>query len=180
MTLPPATEMPRSTDIDDELAALAATGGAAEEAGREQAALHARFFVFRAGDRWLGVEPSSVREVAPAGALTRIPETPACFCGITPLRGGVVAVVAIDAILGGGQDAGAPARFVIMEEAARRLAVPVTEVAGVVELPLPRRSGDTPSSAGVVLAPWGQLVNVVDVKGLFEEVVAAVTGYRGR
>src|ERR1051326_7462674 len=74
---------------DDEAQAL---GGAAEA--------RQRFFMFGGGDRCYALPAQEVAEVIRVPAVARLPKSPKALMGLANLRGSVVAVVSLSAMLG--------------------------------------------------------------------------------
>lgn len=71
-----------------------------------------------------------VREVAPPGLISRVPNAPACTVGVMNHHGRVVTIVDLVALLGGGV-AQPPDLCVLLDDGQRRLGLAVTAVEGV-------------------------------------------------
>lgn len=67
----------------------------------------------RAAGRTIALPAASVREVTRLPRLTRVPQAPPSLMGLASLRGDVVPVVSLSALLG--ETAGAPTRVVVIE-----------------------------------------------------------------
>ncbi|WP_374569762.1 chemotaxis protein CheW [Phenylobacterium sp. J426] len=85
---------------------------------------------FRVGDRRLAVAASEVAEVVRRPRVTRVPHAPRALAGVASLRGQVLPVVALDAVLGTAGEAGAAARLVVLD-GAPPLGLAVDEVTGL-------------------------------------------------
>lgn len=87
---------------------------------------------FRVGDRRLAVAASEVVEVARRPPVTRVPHAPRALAGVTGLRGQVLPVIALDAVLGVVGEGGADARLVVLA-GSPPLSLAVDEVTGLAE-----------------------------------------------
>ncbi len=85
------------TPDGDELYDLASAGVAAplvvEQHGEQQ------LLVFRTGQRWFAIDPHQVHEVVVRGPITQIPTAPTHVLGITLVRGRLVPVLSLPALL---------------------------------------------------------------------------------
>ena len=128
----------------------------------------------RVGGDQFAVPVEHVREIARLGAISPIPGAGNVVLGVRNLRGQVLPVFDLAALLGVA-DAGRPSRVVVIEEGGHRagLAIDaVTDVAG-----LPDLDGDAGSEflSGTSLAD-GDLVGVIDVGRLFAALQEQATG----
>jgi purine-binding chemotaxis protein CheW len=109
-----------------------------------------------------------VLEVAELGEVTPVPGAGSAVLGVRNLRGQVVPVVELAAVLG--LEAGRePARIVIVEQGGRRAGLAVDGVAGVQQLPDGSEEADSPHLARATLDD-GALVGVVDVASVLQAV----------
>jgi chemotaxis signal transduction protein len=107
----------------------------------------------------LGVE--DVVEVADVGELTPLPGAPRPFLGVRNLRGEVLPVIDLAALLGV-TAAGEPERIVIAQAGRLRAGLAVERVLGVGDLPAIDTPTESPALKGAMLVD-GKLVGVVDV-----------------
>lgn len=121
------------------------------------------------------IPAGAVREVARTEVVTQVPGAPPAVLGITNVRGRVLPVVDLPALLGLSRDRGAPpARIVIAEHRGRQAALAVDAVTDVMTLPDPSEDADSPLLVGASLVGGG-LVGIVDVAAVLDEVAEAVS-----
>jgi purine-binding chemotaxis protein CheW len=124
-------------------------------------AVHVRVRV--AGEEY-ALPVSGVSEIAEFEAVTPIPGAPPRVLGAINLRGQVVPVMDLAAVLGAGSD-GSPRRIVIAEEGGVRAGLAVGEVLDVAEVAEPRSEADSPYLAGASPAD-GVMVGIVDLRAV--------------
>lgn len=126
-----------------------------------------RHVVFRIEKDRFALPLGAVREVVlPPGGFTRVPRTPPAVKGVMNLRGRVVTVVELRALLG--IDGKSPAQKVVLLDRGRRdLGLLVTEVEGIesIERVAPSSSRTEAAVRGVARL-GGQAVTVLDPDGL--------------
>ena len=120
----------------------------------------------RAGGERYALPVDEVSEVGELGEVTPLPGSAPEVLGLRNLRGQVVPVVDLAAMLGVGGRA-APTRVVIAESGGRRAGLAVEGVDGVDELPDPSEESDSPLLAGAVLID-GELVGILYASALFD------------
>lgn len=135
-----------------------------------------RHVVFWIGSERYGLPLAAVREVVNPAAMSGVPRAPAAVRGIMNLRGRVVTVVDLAALLGitaAQAPAMLPGKVVLLDRGRRDLGLLVGEVDGVHPLedlaPAPGES--LPSVRGVAQTPRGA-VTVLDSDGLDRQIVA--------
>ena len=102
-----------------------------------------------------------VIEVAALGQLVAIPGAPAEVLGVCDLRGQILPVVDLAAVLKLERDT-YPSRLLVTAVGAMQAGFAVDTVAGVTELPEPAEQSHSPVLLGAVLAD-GNLIGVIDV-----------------
>lgn len=115
---------------------------ARDPAERPAGAAPARHVVFRAGGERFALPLEAVREVVvPQPPFARVPRAPAAVRGAMNLRGRVVAVVELAALVGLPRDALGPGQghVVVLDRERRGLGVLVASVVGVEPLAPPRQ-----------------------------------------
>jgi chemotaxis signal transduction protein len=115
-----------------------------------------------------------VLEVAEVGEITPLPGASAAIVGVWNMRGQVVPVVDLAAVLGL-RGAHSPERLVIVEHAQLTAALAVDRIVGVEDLPDVPEEIDSPHLARATLFD-GELVGVLDVGS----VLGAVAGTPAR
>jgi purine-binding chemotaxis protein CheW len=115
----------------------------------------------RVGAEHYALPVTGVLEVAPMGEISSVPGAPRPVLGVRNLRGQVLPVVDLGAVLGV-EGAGRPSRILVAESGARRAGLAVESVLGVAELPDPTTPADSACLVGAALID-GDLVGVVDV-----------------
>lgn len=73
-----------------------------------------QFVTFSAGDKAYGVDIMSVREIRSWSPTTELPDGPFGACGVLDIRGSVVEVYDLSAILGGPRSEAVPGRVVLV------------------------------------------------------------------
>jgi purine-binding chemotaxis protein CheW len=124
---------------------------------------------FRVGSESFALPVTQVLEVADLGAVARVPGAPSSVLGVRNLRGQVLPVIDLAAVLGTSHGEARGEQLVIAEDAGRRAGLAIDEVTDVGELPGPLQGADSPFLFGSTLAE-GELVGVVDMEGVFAAV----------
>jgi purine-binding chemotaxis protein CheW len=119
----------------------------------------------RVGREEYALPVENVREVAELGELAPLPGTPPVVLGVRNLRGQILPVYDLAAVLGVVGD-GTPRRLVVAENDGRQAGLAIDEVSDVDVLPDPTGETDSPLLRGSTLAGEG-LVGIVDVPALF-------------
>jgi purine-binding chemotaxis protein CheW len=146
---------------DDEAQAL---GGAAEA--------RQRFLMFVGGDRCYALPAQEVAEVIRVPAVARLPKSPKALMGLANLRGSVVAVVSLSAMLGHPPAAVGNAARAIILSGSSPAALVVDAVKGLVSAEAARietRQGELTADPGEALAGMFPIDTEEDVAG--DEVV---------
>jgi purine-binding chemotaxis protein CheW len=135
-----------------------------------------RHVVFRLEKALYALPLASVREVFPApGHYTRVPRAPKSVRGVLNLRGRVVPVVELAALLELPPGESKSAKVVLLDFSRRELGLLVTEVEGIENLdklsPPPARSAAVKGVARLGARP----VTVLDPDGTDAAVAAAFT-----
>lgn len=95
-----------------------------------------QFITFRLGREWYGLPITAVREVVPAGAVTKLPSAPAHILGVLNLRGILVPVTDPKRVFGlPPTEATDRGRIVIIESPEARAGLWVDEVGEVATVP---------------------------------------------
>jgi chemotaxis signal transduction protein len=128
----------------------------------------------RVGDEDYALAVDNVLEVAEIGEITPVPGTPGAVLGLRNLRGNVLTVVDLLAVLHLARP-GKRQRIVVAEEGGRRAALAVDSVVGVQQLPGAREEVESPHLASAALVA-GALVGVIDVKSILDSVQSRPTG----
>jgi purine-binding chemotaxis protein CheW len=131
-------------------------------------ALHLRV---RAGGEDYALPVKDVIEVAELGRITPVPGASSAVLGVRNLRGAVLPVVDLAAVLGLPRTEPCQ-RIVIAEQAGCRAALAVDSVTGVEQLPVAAEETESPHLIGAVLSD-GALVGVLDVGSLLNTVQGA-------
>jgi purine-binding chemotaxis protein CheW len=127
---------------------------------------------FRVGDERFALPVTQVLEVAEVGALAPVPGAPPSVLGVRNLRGQVLPVIDLAAVLGTARAQEAET-LVVTEEAGRRAGFAIDEVTDVAELHGPVQETDSPYLSGSALVQ-GDLVGIVDVERVFAAVERGV------
>lgn len=134
------------TSGDDELAALASAGAQPPEMVEEQS--EQQLLVFRSGQRWFAIDPHRVHEVVVRGPVTQIPTAPTHVLGVSLVRGRLVPVVALPALLdyrGEGEPAQTLPRMIVLRVDRVEVALVCDETKGI--LPVPGRDASDAKAA---------------------------------
>jgi chemotaxis signal transduction protein len=132
------------------------------------------YLLVRAEGRSYGLPVGHVLEVADAGAVLDVPRTLLAVRGLTPLRGRLVPLINLAALLAGGSAPAVPGRTVVLVElgaAGRQVAFEVDDADAVVResaLPVPRGQS-LPWAAGVA-EQNGTLVPILDLEALGDRI----------
>jgi purine-binding chemotaxis protein CheW len=136
-----------------------------------------RHVVFRVEKDHFALPLGSVREVVlPPGGFTRVPRTPPSVRGVMNLRGRVVTVVELGALLG--VSGSSPFQKVVLLDRGRRdVGLLVTEVEGIesIERVAPSSTRAEAAVRGVARLR-GQAVTVLDPDGLDGAVMGLFSG----
>lgn len=166
------------TTGSDELAALASAGAALPEVVEEVS--EQQLLVFRAGQRWFAIDPLRVREVVVRGPVTPIPTAPPHVLGVSLVRGRLVPVVALSALLeyrGDGEPAQTLPRMIVLRVDGIEIALVCDETKGILAV-AGRDASDAKAARPRCIAGelrWnGRLLLVVDAG----EVVRSTMGDR--
>ena len=123
-----------------------------------------------AGGEQYAIPIGEALEVADMGDVVAVPGAPGSVIGIRNLRGQVLPVIDLAALLG--LEATAPrGRIVVAAEGPRRAGLAVESIIGVASLAAPSQSVDSDLLAGAVLVD-GTLVGIVKVAAAFDAATA--------
>jgi chemotaxis signal transduction protein len=128
----------------------------------------------RVGDEDYALSVENVLEVADIGEIVAVPGAPEAVLGLRNLRGNVLTVVDLLAVLHLAQ-AGKRERIVVAEDGGRKAALAVDSVVGVQEFPGSREEVESPYLQSAALI-GGALVGVIDVKSILDAVQQPVAG----
>jgi purine-binding chemotaxis protein CheW len=111
---------------------------------------------------------TDVLEVADVGEITQVPGAPPAVLGLRNLRGTVITVVDLAAVmeLAATERRG---RIVVAEQGGRQVALAVDSVVGVELVPEPSETVESPHLVGAALVD-GSLVGVIDVKSVLDQI----------
>jgi purine-binding chemotaxis protein CheW len=123
---------------------------------------------FRIGSENFALPVAQVLEVADQGPLAPVPGAPPSVLGVRNLRGQVLPVIDLAAVLGTAH-ATPGARLVIAENDGRKAGLAIDDVTDVADLTGPLQETDSPFLAGSTLVQ-DELVGVVDLDGVFAAV----------
>jgi purine-binding chemotaxis protein CheW len=123
---------------------------------------------FRVGDENFALPVGQVLEVAELGPVAPVPGAPPSVLGVRNLRGQVLPVIDLAAVLGTAHATPAE-KLVITEEGGRRAGLAIDQVTDVAELPGLSQETDSAFLSGSTLVQ-GELVGVVDIEGVFAAV----------
>jgi purine-binding chemotaxis protein CheW len=98
-----------------------------------EAASH-RFLTFRSEGRLYALPAGLIAEVIRMPAIARVPQGPRCLMGLTNLRGSVLPVASVRAILGRSEIASTPASRLIVLDVSSPVALAVDEVAALIDV----------------------------------------------
>lgn len=128
--------------------------------------IHVRF---RLGDESLALPVTQVLEVAELGTIAPVPGAPPAVLGVRNLRGQVLPVIDVAALIGTRRGTVRAAKLVIAEGAGRRAGLAIDRVTDVSELTGSVQQADSPFLSGSTMA-GEELVGIVDVEGVFAAV----------
>jgi purine-binding chemotaxis protein CheW len=140
-----------------------------------------QLITFRLGDRLLGIPIEAVCEILRVGEITPVPDAPGVVRGVVNLRGAVVTVVDLRAVLEmGAAEIGPRTRMIVVTSGDEIIGLLVDRVADVVTIdlddrePLPANSenGDGRFFTGVYRVQ-DELLVALDVLSALAEGVAA-------
>ena len=94
-----------------------------------------RFLTFRSEGHFYALPAATVSEVARLPPIARVPQAPPSLMGLANLRGAVLPVASVRALLGRADVAATPASRLIVLEGASPVALAVDEVSGLVRIP---------------------------------------------
>jgi purine-binding chemotaxis protein CheW len=128
----------------------------------------------RLGNEWYALPADRVEQVAPKGTITRVPRAPSHLLGIASLRGKLMTVVSLEALLGIAPSLphSLPStlpRLVVMKWGGDELAIVSDEIFGLDEYSLTGSSAP-PAMSTLVRErfDWrGSQVSLLDIQGLF-------------
>jgi purine-binding chemotaxis protein CheW len=133
-----------------------------------------RYVVFKAGGERFALPLAAVREVViPQPPFARVPRAGAPVRGAMNLRGRVVALVDLAALLGAGSEplAGGQGQVLVLDRDRRGLGLLVTQVLGV--MPVEPASGGVPDGRAARLGQiGGAAVTLLDPDRLAEQAAA--------
>ena len=93
-----------------------------------------RFLTFRSEGRLYALPAGLIAEVIRLPAVARVPQGPKCLLGLANLRGSVLPVASVRAILGRSEMASTPSSRLIVLDGASPVALAVDEVAALVNI----------------------------------------------
>jgi chemotaxis signal transduction protein len=127
----------------------------------------------RVGAGRYAFDVADVREVEERLPVTAVPGAPAAIAGVGNLRGAVLPIIELDAVLGHGGDGG---RFIVVADAGGMVAgLAVDEILGVEELPRELDPDDTPGVRGHALVD-GELIGVLDAVAILHGLAEIAEG----
>jgi chemotaxis signal transduction protein len=118
------------------------------------------------GAEWYALPVANVLEIGEIGRLTAAPGASRAVLGIRTLRGDLLPVLDLAAVLGLPRSE-APQRMLVAERRGVRAGFAVDEVTDVHELPEADQEVDSDLVSGAVLI-GGSLVGMIDVERLFD------------
>jgi len=127
---------------------------------------------FRLGTESYAVPVAEVLEVAEVGALTPIPGAPASVLGVRNLRGQVLPVIDLAAVLDA-RRAQPVGKLVVTERGGRRAGLAIDQVTDVGEVVSEVHDAESPFLSGSALVD-GELVGIVDVDEVFAAIERSV------
>ncbi len=113
-----------------------------------------------------GLSFEHLLEVVELGEITRVPGSAATLLGLRNLRGEILPVFHLGALLGITGD-GEPRRLIVVADRERRAGLAVDDVIDFSQLPAATTTIDSPFVRGGVLVE-GSLVGVVDVSAVLQ------------
>lgn len=123
----------------------------------------------RVGGEHYSLPVERVLEVAELGEIAAVPGSPEEVLGVRNLRGQVLPVIALAAVLG--LSGGEPSRVVVVESGELRAGLRVDEVLDVEELPPSSEQVESDFLIGACLVD-GELVGALDVDAVLTSVAA--------
>ena len=137
-----------------------------------------RHVVFRVEGSHYALPLASVREVVVTPELfTRVPRAPAAVRGVINLRGRVVTVVELCAVLGVGEASAKTGKLLLLDRGRRDLALGVSEVVGIEVLGASTATAESTGLVRGVARRGADAVSILDVE-LLDARVAGL--FRGR
>lgn len=133
-------------------------------AGPELSGVHVRV---RVAGKHYALPVEQVLEVAELGEIAAVPGAPPEILGLRNLRGEVLPVLALAAVLGLGE--GDPSRVVVVESGELRAGLRVDEVPDVEELPPSSEQVDSDLLRGACMVD-GELIGALDVDALLTSI----------
>jgi purine-binding chemotaxis protein CheW len=127
--------------------------------------LHVRV---RVADEDYALPVTDVLEVANIGDITPVPGAVSAVIGLRNLRGTVITVVDLAAVMELSTTEPRQ-RIVVAEEGGRQVALAVDSVVGVEPVPQPSETVESPHLVGAALID-GSLVGVIDVKSVLDQL----------
>jgi purine-binding chemotaxis protein CheW len=127
----------------------------------------------RVGGAQFALPVDSVREIARLGAISPVPGAGDALLGVRNLRGQVLPVFDLSALLGVA-DGSRPTRIVVAEQGGHRAGLAIDAVTDVAALPEPAPEPAPEFVSGSSLAD-GEAVGVIDVVRLFAELQERAT-----
>jgi purine-binding chemotaxis protein CheW len=124
---------------------------------------------FRVGDENFALPVTQVLEVADLGTVAPVPGAPSSVLGVRNLRGQVLPLIDLSALLGTSRRDGRADKLVIAEGEGRRAGLAIDEVTDVAELAGPLQETDSPFLSGSTLVA-GDLIGILDIAGVFDAV----------
>src|SRR6201991_2056129 len=124
-----------------------------------------RFLTFKSEGRFYAVPAASVSEVVRVPPLARVPQAPPSLMGLANLRGSVLPVASVRALLGRQEGAAPPASRLIVLDGASPVALAVDEVSNLVRV----ASGNVKTAEADIASVAGE-----HLSGVFE-IGAGVT-----
>jgi purine-binding chemotaxis protein CheW len=147
----------------------------AEIAMATEMALH-RFLTFRSEGRLYALPAGLIAEVIRLPAIARVPQGPRCLLGLANLRGSVLPVASVRAILGRSEAVPTLSSRLIVLDGAAPVALSVDEVAALVNVDGNRvSSGDAELAAGTgellmgVFRLDSDVVKILDIEKLLKQ-----------
>ena len=123
---------------------------------------------FRLGAESYALPVADVLEVAEVGTLTPVPGAPPSVLGVRNLRGQVLPVIDLAAVLGAREPQPAT-KLVVADNGGRRAGLAIDEVTDVGEVVAEVHETESPFLSGSTLVE-GELVGIVDVDEVFATV----------
>ena len=134
-----------------------------------------RFLTFRSSGRLYAVPAQDVSEVILVPPVTRVPQAPKSLLGVANLRGAVLPLVSLRAMLGHEEAGTSPARRAIVLEGAARVALAVDAVEALHTVEADRveqRQADLAAAPGERLqgafqpGPHADAIKILDLRAL--------------